>query len=189
MTGSARELMVAGAASLLSQRGIAATSFSSVLELTGAPRGSIYHHFPEGKNQLVREAMALAGRRADEYIASFVGADAPHVAAQFLGLWRALLEHREFADGCAVLAGAVSSDSPELQAVSGTIFTAWNDHLQNALVQGGLDEGAAHSAAALLIATAEGAVVVARATRSLDRFDVVAEAALAYVQSLYEASR
>ena len=45
--------MIVGAARLLAERGLQETSFSEVLQRTGAPRGSIYHHFPEGKDQLV----------------------------------------------------------------------------------------------------------------------------------------
>ncbi|HAM27085.1 MAG TPA: TetR/AcrR family transcriptional regulator, partial [Microbacteriaceae bacterium] len=45
--------MAEGAALLLAKHGLQGTSFSEVLELTGAPRGSVYHHFPNGKNQLI----------------------------------------------------------------------------------------------------------------------------------------
>ncbi|MFM9150088.1 MAG: TetR/AcrR family transcriptional regulator, partial [Solirubrobacterales bacterium] len=61
MTEKTREKMIGGAASLLSQRGLQGTSFSEVLELTDTPRGSIYHHFPGGKDELVAEAIALLG--------------------------------------------------------------------------------------------------------------------------------
>ena len=64
MAGDTRARMVAGAARLLAQRGLQETSFSEVLELTGAPRGSIYHHFPLGKDQLVASAVDLAGAHA-----------------------------------------------------------------------------------------------------------------------------
>ena len=56
--------MVAGAARLLASRGLQATSFSEVLELTASPRGSVYHHFPQGKEQLVKAALDLWEIRA-----------------------------------------------------------------------------------------------------------------------------
>jgi TetR/AcrR family transcriptional repressor of lmrAB and yxaGH operons len=61
MARDVRDRMIDGAIRLLAQRGLQATSFSEVLELTGAPRGSVYHHFPEGKDQLVSAANAVAG--------------------------------------------------------------------------------------------------------------------------------
>ena len=59
--GDVRERMVDGAMALLARRGLQATSFSEVLAATGAPRGSLYHHFPAGKDQLVAEAVDRAG--------------------------------------------------------------------------------------------------------------------------------
>ena len=52
-----RASMVRSAASLIRTRGVNATSFSDVLADSGAPRGSIYHHFPGGKDQLVDAAI------------------------------------------------------------------------------------------------------------------------------------
>ena len=63
MKQASREQMIEGALSLLAKQGLQATSFSEVLKLTGAPRGSIYHHFPGGKDQLVAEALKLSEKR------------------------------------------------------------------------------------------------------------------------------
>ena len=52
----ARQRMIVSAALLIREHGVEATSFSAVLAHSGAPRGSIYHHFPGGKAQLVEEA-------------------------------------------------------------------------------------------------------------------------------------
>ena len=60
----ARKKMIESAATLLAMCGLQGTAFTDVVERSGAPRGSIYHHFPEGKDQLVDEAMELAGERA-----------------------------------------------------------------------------------------------------------------------------
>src|SRR4051794_30210223 len=65
--GSPRERMIRSAAELMRRRGVDATSFSEVLADSGAPRGSIYHHFPGGKDQLIEEATRWAG----EFIADW----------------------------------------------------------------------------------------------------------------------
>ncbi len=57
MTSDSRARMVRSAASLIRTRGVTGTSFSDVLADSGAPRGSIYHHFPEGKEQLAADAI------------------------------------------------------------------------------------------------------------------------------------
>src|SRR5207249_1860292 len=63
MTSDSRARMVRSAASLIRTRGVAGTSFSDVLADSGAPRGSIYHHFPEGKEQLAADAIKWTSER------------------------------------------------------------------------------------------------------------------------------
>src|SRR2546430_4988817 len=58
-----RASMVRSAASLIRSRGVSATSFSDVLADSGAPRGSIYHHFPGGKAQLAEDAIQWTSER------------------------------------------------------------------------------------------------------------------------------
>src|SRR5436305_14802456 len=57
----AKERMVRSAARLFSVRGVDGTSFADVLEDSGAPRGSIYHHLRDGKRQLAEEAIRWPG--------------------------------------------------------------------------------------------------------------------------------
>ena len=54
---------------LFRQRGYYATAFSDVIEQSGAPRGSTYDHFPGGKRDLAREAIAAAGDEREEMVA------------------------------------------------------------------------------------------------------------------------
>src|SRR5258708_26004728 len=68
--------LIDGAIRLVAQRGLQATSFAEVLELTGAPRGSVYHHFPGGKDQLVGAAVDRAGARALQTLDRKQGASA-----------------------------------------------------------------------------------------------------------------
>ena len=48
-----RDKMIAGAADLMSRLGVNATSMRDVVRHTATPRGSIGHHFPDGKRQLI----------------------------------------------------------------------------------------------------------------------------------------
>src|SRR6185295_6004342 len=86
-----RERMIAGAVRLLAQQGLQATSFAEVLQLTGAPRGSIYHHFPAGKDQLVAAAVEASGRQALSILDGLAGESPERITETFLGLWRLLL--------------------------------------------------------------------------------------------------
>jgi len=184
MVRGTRERMVASAVDLLARRGLQATSFSEVLEDSGAPRGSVYHHFPGGKDQMIDSALDAAGSRAIELIERKAGAPAVDVAAWFLHIWREVLIRGKFEAGCAVLAVAVAADSPELLEHTARVFRTWRKRLAELLEQGGLSSVDASRFAAVLVASSEGAVVMARAEQSLEPFDLVAEQLLAQVRQL-----
>jgi AcrR family transcriptional regulator len=184
MPNDTRDRMVAGAARLLAQRGLQETSFSEVLDLTGAPRGSIYHHFPDGKDQLVADAVDLAGANAIRAIELSAGKSGEDVTRHFLALWREVLVRSNFTAGCSVLAVTIATDSSELLEHTSTVFRTWRGRLTELLRDGGLAASDAASFAALLIAATEGAVVLSRAEQSMEPFELVAEQLTAQVTAL-----
>jgi TetR/AcrR family transcriptional repressor of lmrAB and yxaGH operons len=179
-----RARMVSSAAYLLARQGLQATSFSEVLEHSGAPRGSVYHHFPEGKDQMVALALDVAGDRAIDLLDRKAGAPAEEVAGWFLHIWREVLVRSNFDAGCAVLAVTVAADSPQLRDHAAGVFRSWRRHLTELLRAGGLEPHDAARFAATLIASSEGAVALSRAEQSLEPFDLVAEQLLEQVRSL-----
>jgi AcrR family transcriptional regulator len=170
--------MVEGAVALLSTSGLAGTSFSEVVHRSGAPRGSIYHHFPGGKDELVAAAMEESLIRALNLLNSKSGASAVEVAESFLGAWRMLLTRSEFRAGCALAAVTVAADSDQLRQQAGEAFRLWRDRLADLLEQGGLPAASAARHATLLLAASEGAVVMSRALGDLSAFETVAASLL-----------
>jgi TetR/AcrR family transcriptional repressor of lmrAB and yxaGH operons len=179
-----RRKMVIGAAQLLARRGLQDTSFSQVVELTGAPRGSIYHHFPNGKDELVAAAIDLAGAHAIQLVDRAEGSSAREITQHFIGLWREVLTRSDFHSGCSVLAVTVATDSNDLLAHAATVFRTWRLRLAELLQIGGLGERDAARFAMTLIAAMEGAVVVSRAEQSMDPFELVAEQLVMAVDAL-----
>jgi AcrR family transcriptional regulator len=174
MAGKVRDQMVEGAMALLAQRGLQATSFSEVLAATGAPRGSLYHHFPGGKDQLVSAAVGQAGAVLSNALEAVAGQAAQAVVERFLAIWRAVLTRSQCQAGCAVLAVTVAADSEDLLAEARAVLRAWQARLADLLAQGGMEPAAAAPFATMLIASIEGAVVLARAERSMTPFETVA---------------
>jgi TetR/AcrR family transcriptional regulator, lmrAB and yxaGH operons repressor len=170
--------MIDGAVALLASRGMEGTSFADVLERTGAPRGSIYHHFPDGKDELIGAAIGEALGRAMAVTAAHAGAPAVEVAEAFLGAWGMLLGATHCGAGCALVAVAVDTGSAPLREQAGAAFRTWLDHLAGLLEQGGLSRPAAQRHAVLLLAGAEGAVVLSRAMSEPSAFDSVAASLL-----------
>ena len=167
--------MVESAARLLAQRGLQATSFSEVLEAASAPRGSVYHHFPRGKDQLVKAAIESVDGTMRRALETKAGAPAMEIAAHFLDLWRTVLTRSQFKAGCAVVAVTIAADSKDLLEETRKIFREWRQRLAAMLAKGGLDPREAEAFAAMLIAASEGAVIVSRGEQSLEPFEIVAE--------------
>src|SRR5436305_12291372 len=96
-----RERMIESALVLMGEKGVEATSFSQVIEHSGAPRGSIYHHFPGGKAQLVEEATRHAGDIVAKLAEAQVDSDDPLGGLRSIGaFWRGILDSTDFAAGC-----------------------------------------------------------------------------------------
>jgi TetR/AcrR family transcriptional repressor of lmrAB and yxaGH operons len=181
--GDVRTKMVKGAAGLLATKGVEGTSFAEVLDATNSPRGSIYHHFPGGKSELVHAALDLVSSRALAVMESRRGSSAEAVVKQFLDLWRQLLDRSDLTAGCAVLAVTVAGSDIDLLDHAGSIFRDWTAHLAGLLVDGGVAEASARQLAVMVIAATEGAVALCRAERSREPFDIVDKGLMQLVSS------
>jgi TetR/AcrR family transcriptional repressor of lmrAB and yxaGH operons len=182
-----RARMVETAATLLAQRGVQATSFGEVLKLTGGSRGSLYHHFPGGKAQLVEEAVASLRDRAFAPMEQYAGASAEEITKQFLALWRSFISGFELQGGCVMFTVTVTTDSAAVIAQTADAFRAWRTRLAELLTQGGFTQSRATAFAATLVAAVEGALVIARAERSMEPYDTVATHLLDQARLITEA--
>lgn len=169
---STRDRMVTGAAQLLSRAGLAEASFGNVLALTGAPRGSIYHHFPDGKDEMVSAAMRWLGGRLVEALRQTPNDGPEDVVVAFAGLFRRLLTDSGTQAGCAVAAVASSADAGTAAArAAAAVFAAWESELHTLFTASGLSPVRSSALAVTTLAVVEGAIVLARARGSLEPFD------------------
>src|SRR6476620_2085428 len=107
MGNETRATMIEGAIQLLATRGVHGASLLKVLEHTGAPRGSVYHHFPGGKEELILAALDLTGQRHDRFVGRFRGTSAAEITAGYLELWRRILVRSRLESGCQIVACTV----------------------------------------------------------------------------------
>jgi AcrR family transcriptional regulator len=164
-----RERMINSALVLMGEHGVEATSFSQVLEHSGAPRGSIYHHFPGGKAQLIEEATVHAGDIIVKLLTDAVERHQDPVAAvdAIADFWRTVMHNSDFAAGCPVLAATLEGDrSPAARDAARVAFERWQYLLADILRRAGVPEERARSLASMSISAIEGAVILARAQRS-----------------------
>lgn len=176
MPSDSRERMVRSAAYLFRERGFSGTAFSDVIEHSGAPRGSIYHHFPGGKLQLAEEAVRYAGDFLGAGVRSATRDDDPVAAVRaFLGWWRRVLVKSDFRAGCPIVAVTVESQhSAAVMDAAADAFRRWEEALSAGLVSAGAAPERAGRVATLIVGAVEGATILCRARRSPRPLDDIA---------------
>lgn len=175
----ARQRVVAAAAEMLARHGLNATSIREMAKRANAPLGSTYHHFPGGKQQVVAEAVRLAGTRVGAGLDRHLQAGAAAGLRGFLAMWRDVLLRSDFRIGCPVMAAVVEEPIDDiaeaaLQAAAG-VFGEWERRLAAALEAEGVAAEPAADLATFIVAGVEGAIVLSRAQRDIAPFDRVAK--------------
>ncbi|OLR92717.1 hypothetical protein BJP25_20320 [Actinokineospora bangkokensis] len=151
--------MIESAVTLLMERGAAGVSIDAVLARSGAPRGSVYHHFPGGRDEILLTAGRAAAAQVGKRIAA---ATDPRAALDRLfTFWTRLLAANDHRVVCPVVAMAVNprADFPEAEDLVRETFAEWRRGIAAAL--GGDDD-----LASFILAALEGAIILSRAERS-----------------------
>ncbi|HZA08587.1 TetR/AcrR family transcriptional regulator [Mycobacterium sp.] len=174
---STKTKMLISASEVLRERGAAGLTIDDVLSRSGAPRGSVYHHFPAGRNQILAEALRYAGDTITAKIEAAADKGGMELLHQFVEFWEQLLRDTDFTAGCPVVAAAIGSapDEQQLTTTAGEIFRGWREALTRSFVSEGFPAREASSLATTSIAAVEGAVVLCRATRTTEPLREVAE--------------
>ncbi|MBJ7328339.1 MAG: TetR/AcrR family transcriptional regulator [Solirubrobacteraceae bacterium] len=168
-TSDARQRMIQSAALLFRERGIEGTTFADVLEHSGAPRGSVYHHFRGGKTQLAEESVRWAGEFTLAGTAAVLQEHDPVAAVGiFRRQWSEILRDSDFRAGCPIVAAAVDGEhEPTVREIAGEVFADWEQLIADAFAERGVPADRARSMATLLVAAIEGGIVLSRAQRSV----------------------
>ena len=164
--------MLDAAVDLLQRQGYHGTGLNELLDRSEAPRGSLYHYFPGGKEQIGAEALARAGDQVAAAISHLLRAK-PSVAdavEALAGLLAAGLEASAFERGCPVATTAleVTPRSEPIRAAVQASFDGWLVPLRARLEETGFERAEAAQRAHLVIAALEGALILARARQNAD---------------------
>lgn len=172
-----RERLLATAADLIREHGVAGTGLTALLERSRTARGSIYQHFPRGKDDLVGAAVTAAGRDSRRAIAALEALAEPGAVIQaVMQATKDALVAEDFSRGCPVAAAATSGpEYPASVQAAAEVLTGWVDELGRVFGAVGVPAGSARPLASLVISAFEGALVQARATQSLAPLDDAAE--------------
>jgi len=183
----ARQKMIEAARGLIRERGLNATAISDVLERSGAPKGSVYFHFPGGKSQLAVEAAASHAHQQVSLIDDFAAASTSveDLIRRYVDAGRDGMLASDYSRGCglAPLVTEGSLNGEEIAETSMRGFTEMVDRIAFHFVAFGLDRAPGRDLANAVIASVEGAMITSRAFRSAAPWDSVKASLLAYAET------
>ena len=169
--GASKEAFVQATQQLLRRQGYAASGLGEIVARSGAPKGSLYFHFPGGKEELAIAAMERSAAQLRDAMAAILDSseDLDEAIGRLIGALAAGLEQSDFADGCpiATVALETASDSEPMRAAAQAAFDSWLQVLRERLLAAGLDPALAAQRALLVLAAVEGGLILARAGRDV----------------------
>ena len=177
MASDTRDRLIRTTSRLLRTQGYGATGLNQIVAEADAPKGSMYFHFPGGKEELAAAALDRFAERVGEAMVRGLG-EAGSVAAAIVAFFDdeiARLERSHFADGCPVATVALDASAAHdaLATSTGRAFEHWTALVAEALEAEGRTSEAAHAGGVVFLAAFEGALVMAKAQRSIEPMVVV----------------
>ena len=177
MASDTRDRLVRTTSRLLRKQGYGATGLNQVMAEAQAPKGSMYFHFPGGKEQLAAAAVDHFAERVMRRLERGLD-EADSVAEAVATVFDEYIEHfhrTDFAEGCAVATVALDAAAAHeaLAAATGRALRGWTDRFAEALEAEGRSPAEAHALATLIVAAIEGTVVLGKGERSTEPFVAV----------------
>jgi len=161
---------LAAAVKLFRQQGYHGTALNDILAAAGSPRGSLYFHFPVGKEEIGESALTLAGEAVRQGIVR--AAEASESTETFLTrVARAMaadLEKSDYQEGCPIATTALetSAQSEVLGEATSAAFRKWEIEISSGLERFGMTRDEADQVATMVLSQLEGALLLARTYRS-----------------------
>jgi AcrR family transcriptional regulator len=193
MGAPTRDRIVERSAELFRRQGFVSTGVKQIVAEASAPFGSLYHFFPGGKEQLGEEVIRFSGAIYGRLIDAFFprGADPVAATRDFFAAAAETLRDTDYADACpiATVALEVSSTNEPMRQACAEVFESWIDAAAGRLGDSGLPRARARALAISMLASLEGAFVLARAQHTTEPVEIAGAAATAAVREALVAQR
>lgn len=185
MATTTKARLLETAAELFRRQGYASTGLKQLTTQAGAPFGSLYHHFPGGKDELAEAAIRdAAGYYLDLATRSFdASLDPPDMIRAMFADAADHLRESGYADACpvATVALEVASTNDRLRQATHDVFEIWLAWLESYFAGVGMTEPVARASALHFLIALEGAFILSRAAQSTEALAVAGEAVAARV--------
>jgi TetR/AcrR family transcriptional repressor of lmrAB and yxaGH operons len=166
-----RQRMLAAAAELFHTQGYHATGLNQLVSAGGAPKGSLYFHFPGGKEQIAAEALEVSGVHLRDTLRALV-TQAPDAASGVEAVVDALAQgllDSDFHRGCplATVALDVASESELIRRSCADGYDSWHYVLAEYLVEQGISTERANDLTTIVLASIEGGLLLAKTKKDI----------------------
>lgn len=186
MATDTRERIINASAELFARQGYAGTGVKQIVAAAHAPFGSIYHHFPGGKEQIGAETIRSSGALYGLLIEAVID-PAPDLVSGIRDFFAGAAEHlrdSDYADACpiATVALEVASTSEPLRQATDEVFESWLAAIGERFRAGGIAEEGARELSLQILSLLEGAFILCRSSRRTEALDAAGAAAAAAVE-------
>jgi AcrR family transcriptional regulator len=187
MTRNTKERIVDAGATLFRRQGYTATGVKQIVTEAEAPFSSLYHFFPNGKDELAAEIIHTSGQMFQQLVES-VFDSSPDILTGVQNCFAGAAEtlrQTGYADACpiATVALEVASTNEPLRKATADIFENWVKSGTERFTAAGIPEQTSRELAISLIGALEGAFLLSRAARSTEPMDIAGATTVAAVQT------
>ncbi|NKY48571.1 TetR/AcrR family transcriptional regulator [Nocardia cerradoensis] len=184
------ERIVTATAELMRRQGYGATSVKQITAAARAPIGSLYHHFPQGKQQIAAAALRTSGAAYIQLLPLLMD-PYPDLRVAVVAAFTAAAEQIEqsgWMNMCPVgtVAGEIADSEPALREVTAEVMQSWIDQGSAYFRARGLPAPAAHTFVIAILGALEGAFILSRTLRSTGPIESAGLAMAAYLDTLTE---
>lgn len=176
---TAREQILQTTSALLEKQGYHGTGLNEIVKESGAPKGSLYYYFPEGKEQITAEAVLQSGRETAERIRAGLKANvsASKAMHDFVLKIAENVELSGFAAGGPLTAVAMetATQSKRINRACREAYAMLQSAFKDKLIECGYKKTKADELAVFIVAAVEGGIILSRTSHTADPLRLVAK--------------
>ena len=174
-----REHILQTTCDLMEKQGYHGTGLNEIVKESGAPKGSLYHYFPEGKEQIASEAVVQSGKATAERIQNGLSGNSNPAKAihDFILNVADHVESSGFAAGSPLTSVAMetATKSERINVACREAYTLLQTAFKEKLLESGLTKIKAEELGTFITAAVEGGIIFSRTHHSGDPLRTVAK--------------
>lgn len=166
----ARDQIIETTCSLLELQGYHATGLNQIVSESGSPKGSLYHYFPGGKEELTAESLSRVGRLVLDRIVVNLAMES-NTAQSVRGFIHTVAENVALSGyrtggPITTVAMETAATNERLRETCYQIYDGWQNAFRDRLVAGGFMADRSEALATVIVAGLEGGIILCRVRRS-----------------------